>query len=293
MSTTPPRPVGSIKAIGLVVNSEREGAVHFAENFSQWLEGRGVSVCATQSVTHNSEQADEAYHCLVDDSDMVIVLGGDGSLLGASRRAAPAGKPILGIHWGGMGFLNECHPESAHKAIDRILEGDYFLDSRLMLLAELWRDGKLCFHCPALNDVAVTRDTLSRILRLEVSVGDETAAAYKGDGIIISTPTGSTAHSLSAGGPVLDPRVDAFVITPICPHSFNGRAIVVPAAERIRVYHSTPLANVVLTVDGQIGAAMLPTDRLEISRAPWPAQFVRFRKDRFYHTLRDKLNWKI
>ena len=265
----------------------------FAEDLSQWLEQQGIRVSATRSVSELSEEEDEAFDGLVRESDLIVVLGGDGSLLGASRRAAPLEKSILGIHWGTLGFLNECDPAGARDAFARIFDGDYFVEERLMLRAQIWRSGVCCCSCLALNDVAVTRNSLSRILQVEVQIGEETAASYRGDGVIIATPTGSTAHALSAGGPVLDPRVDALSITPICPHSLGGRAVVVPAWERLRIRHHTPHADVSITLDGQIGMPMQATDLVEVTRAPWKARFIRFGHNQFYPTLRDKLHWKL
>jgi NAD+ kinase len=280
-------------AIGLIVNTERPGAITFAQEFGEWLKTLGLVVCATCRAAEVSEQATDLIDCLRTESDLMIVLGGDGSILGAARLAAPHGIPILGVHWGGMGFLNECQPADARPAVERILAGDYFIEERLMLQAELWREGEVCCRRPALNDVTVTRDTLSRILRLDLEIGDQTAASYRGDGIVISTPTGSTGHSLSAGGPVLDPRVEALVATPICPHSLSGRAVVVPTSERIRIRHFSPLANVTVTVDGQIGVSMREGDILEVGIAPWRARFIRFGSYPFYKNLRDKLNWRL
>jgi NAD+ kinase len=284
---------GAIRTIGLVVNSERDGAIELALDLAEWMRAQGIGVSATRSLTPVPAETEEAFQSLVDKSDLIVVMGGDGSLLGASRRAGPAGKPILGIHYGGMGFLNECRPENAREAITRVLRGDYTIDERMMLRAELWHDGASSGRKTALNDVAVTRETLSRILRLEVQIADETVATYQGDGILVSTPTGSTGHALSAGGPVMDPRVDALSITPICAHSVNARPVIVPATERVRIRHFSPLARVIVTIDGQEGMPMHEGDCLEVTRAPWSARLVRLGYTRFYHHLRDRLHWQI
>ena len=283
-------PIGTV---GLVVNAEREGAVKFAEELGEWLRLQGLNVCASRNITRFSEEADARFDNLIANSDLVVVLGGDGSMLGTSRRAAPAGRPMLGIHWGGMGFLNECTADQAREALTRVLDGDYHLEERMMLLAQVRRDGHVCSRCSALNDVAVTRQTLSRILRLTLAIGEVPVATYRGDGVVVSTPTGSTGHSLSAGGPVVDPRVDAIAVTPICPHSLNGRSILAPGNERLLLRHSSPLANVLITLDGQVGMSMMETDCLEIGRAPWPARLVRLGYNQFYRAMRDKLHWEI
>ncbi|HET6385138.1 MAG TPA: NAD(+)/NADH kinase [Armatimonadota bacterium] len=291
MPTTPTAP--SIRSVGLVFNAERSGSESFTETLSIWLRDQGLAVYTARNIAAYNPENPDPFDRLISESDLVVVLGGDGSLLGAARRAAPAGKPILGIHWGGLGFLNECQPDQAQSAIERTLRGDYLIEERFLLLAELRRNDVCCSHCPALNDVAVTRDTLSRILSVEVSLGDEPAASFQGDGIVIATPTGSTGHSLSAGGPILDPRVDVLAVTPICPHALGGRTLVVPASERLTIRHSSPLANVVVTLDGQVGMPMDAGDILEVTRAPWRARFVRFGTRRFYPVLRDKMHWRL
>ena len=293
MQSEPTAPPDVVRSVGLVVNAERAGAVVFANEFSDWLRDRGLQVCVTRNVTEASNESDGVFARLASESDLVVVLGGDGSVLGAARRAAPGGKLILGVHWGGMGFLSECHPDDARDAIERVLRGEYYVEERRMLLAEVWRgEEKLC-NRPALNDVAVTRETLSRILRLEVTIEGEVAASYQGDGLLVSTATGSTGHSLSAGGPVLDPCADVFAVTPICPHSLNGRAIIIPTTKRVSIRHFSPLARVIATIDGQVGTAMESSDRLEVSRAPWPARLVRLGPAQFYQNLSDKLHWKL
>ncbi|HVH30805.1 MAG TPA: NAD(+)/NADH kinase [bacterium] len=222
-------------------------------------------------------------------ADMVIALGGDGTILRAAGLAARAGVPILGVNLGGFGFLAELSTADLPSALPDLVAERYELDERMMLQAEadhIDSDALL-----ALNDVVVTAQGVARVLRLRVLVNGEHLASYPADGVIVATPTGSTAYSLSAGGPILHPKVDAVVITPISPHTFNARSVVVDRNDTVDVELTVPSQNATVTVDGRVGLPMGETWRVRVRRARQTTRFIRLRSSSFYSILRTKLAW--
>jgi NAD+ kinase len=227
---------------------------------------------------------------LVPRADLLIAFGGDGTILRAARLAAPDGVPILGVNLGGFGFLAEVAPEELSVALADLVAGRFELDERMMLAATV-DAGEGAPTLLALNDVVVTESGVARVLRLRVLVNGEHLASYAADGVIVATPTGSTAYSLSAGGPILDPRVDALVITPICPHTFNARSVVVNRNDVVDVELAAPSADATVSVDGRVGAQLGQTGRIRVHRAKQTTRFVRLRQTSFYGILRTKLAW--
>jgi NAD+ kinase len=222
-------------------------------------------------------------------ADLVIAFGGDGTILRAARVAARAGVPILGVNLGGFGFLAEISTADLPAALPDLVAGRYELDERMMLQAEVERvDARTLL---ALNDVVVTKSGVARVLRLRVAVNGEHLASYPADGVIVATPTGSTAYSLSAGGPILHPKVDALVITPICPHTFNARSVVVDRNDMVEIELTVPSEDATITVDGRVDLPMGETRRVRVRRAHQTTRFVRLRSSSFYSILRTKLAW--
>ncbi len=222
-------------------------------------------------------------------TDMVIAFGGDGTILRAAGLAARAGVPILGVNLGGFGFLAELSTADLPSALPDLVAGRYELDERMMLQAEADRiDANALL---ALNDVVVTTRGVARVLRLRVLVNGEHLASYPADGVIVATPTGSTAYSLSAGGPILHPKVDAVVITPISPHTFNARSVVVDRNDTVDVELTVPSQDATVTVDGRMGLPMGETWRVRVRRARQTTRFIRLRTSSFYSILRTKLSW--
>lgn len=222
-------------------------------------------------------------------TDIVIAFGGDGTILRAAGLAARAGVPILGVNLGGFGFLAELSTADLPSALPDLVAGRYELDERMMLQAEadhIDPDALL-----ALNDVVVTTRGVARVLRLRVLVNGEHLASYPADGVIVATPTGSTAYSLSAGGPILHPKVDAVVITPISPHTFNARSVVVDRNDTVDVELTVPSQDATVTVDGRVGLSMGETWRVRVRRARQTTRFIRLRSSSFYSILRTKLAW--
>ena len=221
--------------------------------------------------------------------EVAIVLGGDGTLLQAAKRLAPLGIAIVGINLGHLGFLTELEPEEVESDLPDLLTGTRVLDQRNMLRAEILRDGEVAQRFLALNDVVVSKGPFSRLIRVEVGLRGKPAFVWPADGIVLSTPTGSTAYALSAGGPVLSPDVRALSITPICPHSFYARTVAVDPAEEVRVRIVTPPADAFVTVDGQHGAQLNPGDVVVTRLATEQAVLWRRPGWNFYDVLRRKL----
>ena len=220
---------------------------------------------------------------------MAVVLGGDGTLLAAARTLAPQDVPLLGVNFGRFGFLSQVEPHDLFSEIPRFLRGDFVLDRRLMLEVTVFRGENPVFKALCLNEVCVLKELLSRMAVLSIFAGESLVETYFADGVIVATPTGSTAYSLSAGGPILHPAVDALVVTPVCPHSLGSRAIVTPAGAVLRVQSREHDQKMHLSVDGQISFGMEPEDRAIIKSYEKPALLVRNEGWSFYEVLRRKL----
>ena len=283
--------------VGLHVNAEKlradAGVARLAAEAIALLSERGVSIIV------NQDSAEQLGHpaCGVPEGDLgrrssvVVVFGGDGTILRAARSAAPHGIPILGVNLGGFGFLAEVSGPELEPALHRILEGDFELDQRMMLRACVEREGRLVQEFLALNDIVVTKSGYARLLKLRMLVNAEHLATHLADGWIVATPTGSTAYSLSAGGPIVHPAVDAIVLTPICPHSLNARAVVVSGGDTVAIQVEPTGAPPILTVDGQEGYPLQPGDAVQVGRSPHRARLVRLGGGGFYNLLRAKLTW--
>jgi NAD+ kinase len=223
-------------------------------------------------------------------ADLCLVLGGDGTLLYAARRVGLRGTPILGINLGSLGFLT-AHPVSEARAVvEAFLQGDLVPDRRFMLEAELWRDGRLITRHTVLNDAVLAKGALARIMGLRLAIGSQDAGPIKADGLIVATPTGSTAYSLSAGGPILHPCLEAFVIAPICPHTLTLRPTVVPADIPITITLDDA-EDAHLTLDGQIGHRLLPGDRVRLQMAKATITLLQRKDLDFFGLLQQKLHW--
>lgn len=239
----------------------------------------------------------EAYTVAQDDiasSDMIFALGGDGCILRAVRMAAEHGTPILGVRVGGLGFLSEVDWQDIDKAIKAILDGDHSIERRMLLRATVERDGKAIWFNYGLNDVVVLRDSFSQVQMFEVCINGEPLMVEFADGIIVATPTGSTAYSLSAGGPIVTPDAEVFVITPICAHSLYARPVVTSSSSELSIKVVTAKAmptNVAVVIDGQLMLKLLKEDVVHVKASEHRANLVRLRKFGFLERLRQKLKW--
>ena len=279
--------------IGLVAKPDAAEAQRVVLKLLDWFAARGLTVVLekeTAGLVPSAAAAAVRKSDLPGQCDFIIVLGGDGTLLSMARAVGDLGVPLLGINLGGLGFLTATTVEEAVAAVDAYLGGRMAIDERMMLAARVVRRGQSVGEYAALNDVVITKSAMSRIINLEVSVQGEYATAYRADGLIISTPTGSTAYCLSAGGPILFPTMDAVVIVPIASHSLTNRPIVLPGHQRIDVTLKTD-QDVMLTIDGQIGVNLNEHDTVQVEQAASRIRLVRFPRTDFFSVLRTKLKW--
>jgi NAD+ kinase len=226
------------------------------------------------------------------DMSFAIVLGGDGTLLSAFRQVAPSQIPLLAVNTGHLGFLTEILLNELPKALELLVAGKYDVEERTLLHVQIIRDETVLWEALSLNEMVLHREPLTSMCHFEVEVGKHPRVDIPADGLIVSTPTGSTAYSLSAGGPVITPGVPVLILVPICPHSLASRAIVFANTEPITIYPATP-HRLVLTADGNAGCYVLPDDRVCIRKAPYLARFVRLRSPEFFDLLREKLGWGL
>lgn len=228
------------------------------------------------------------------DEDMVfaIVLGGDGTVLSACRQLAPSKIPLLTVNTGHMGFLTETYVNQLPQAIDSLLAGEYEIEERSMLAVRVFRNDALLWEALCLNEMVLHREPLTSMCHFEIQIGKHAPVDIAADGIIISTPTGSTAYSLSAGGPVVTPEVPVLQLAPICPHSLASRALVFSDREVVNVFPATP-NQMVMVVDGNGGCYILPEDRINITKSKYRARFIRLKSPEFFRVLREKLGWGL
>ncbi|MBK3331780.1 NAD(+)/NADH kinase [Persephonella atlantica] len=225
-------------------------------------------------------------------SDLLIVVGGDGSLLIATRRVAKFKLPVLGINLGRLGFLTELNADEAFEKLEDILSKPLCISRRMMLRASLIRNGKKILEADVLNDVVVNKAILARIVDVAVYQGDTYITTYNGDGIIIATPNGSTAYALSAGGPIVYPMMEIFLVVPICPHTLTDRPLILPPFEPITIELVAEEKDAWLTLDGQEGTQLQYGDKIIVRQSPHYAYLVRAPNKNYFDILRDKLDWK-
>lgn len=226
------------------------------------------------------------------DVKFAIVLGGDGTVLSAFRQLAPCGIPALTVNTGHLGFLTEIYSNNLPEAIEQLMEGDYRLEERTMLSVQLFREDVLLWEALCLNEMVIHREPLTSMCHFEIQIGKHAAVDIAADGVIISTPTGSTAYSLSAGGPVVTPDVPVLQLAPICPHSLASRALVFSDREPVTIFPATP-NPMIMVVDGNGGCYVLPEDRVRVMRSPYQAKFIRLKDPEFFRILREKLGWGL
>jgi NAD+ kinase len=224
-------------------------------------------------------------------ADLCVVVGGDGTLLAAARSLGGRPCPILGVNLGGLGFMTETGPEESADVLEDVLAGRYSIGRRMTLDAALVRGRRVVASQAVLNDVVIAKSALARMIELEVAIDGAEVTRYRADGLIVATPTGSTAYSLSAGGPIIHPEMTALLISPICPHTLTLRPLVVPATAAIEVTLATPDSEVYLTLDGQVGHPLRGGDRVRVRRGAQPVLMVRSRRRSYYEVLRRKLRW--
>lgn len=279
-----------VKRFGLMPHTGKGKALEVARQTLQHLETAGARVVLEPDAARAVGRADLSLTTdQWGDLDAVVVLGGDGALLRAARMMTRCTTPMLAVNVGHLGFLTELDHEQLFEALPRLIAGEFTVETRMMLSARLFRQSGVVAEVVALNDVVITRGTFARIIRIETKVNDELVFDYSGDGMIVATPTGSTGYSLSAGGPIVNPLVDSIILTPICPHALAARSVVVRADEEVSVRVTASHADMMMTIDGQVGYGVSSGDLIHLGRAPQPVRLVRFGPDRFYRELRERL----
>jgi NAD+ kinase len=282
----------SIDSVGLIVNRSKWRALQFAQEVIAYLTERDVAVKIDREsavlIGRDDLACDEKDLCRV---GLVITLGGDGTILQASHIASPFGIPILGVHMGRFGFIAEAHPDDLIANLDPLLEGKFETEGRMMVHGDVIRGGSVVFTGFGLNDVVVSKGASARMLRIETKFGDEHLATYPADGVIVATPTGSTAYSLSAGGPLVDPTIQALLVVPICPHTLAARPIVVPAGTVITFDIETDGGDVLCIADSYQVFALSDGDTVRVSRSANVTRLVKIGHSSFYRKVRDRLLW--
>ena len=286
----------AIRTIGIISKPRKKELVAILPGLLGWLRERGIQAILDQetvsSLNSGAVSAPVVSRSkLPGESDLILVLGGDGTLLAAARNTQSFDVPILAVNVGSLGFLTAVTVGELYDSLELVLKGEHQVDCRKMLQINVLRaDEKLgTFH--ALNDVVLNKGAISRILDFESYVDGRFVTQFKADGVIVATPTGSTAYSLAAGGPIVYPSVDAFLVTPICPHTLTHRPLVVPDRSRIEIVLKSEEESVFLTVDGQMGLSLHNEDRIACELSPHRINLVRPPNKNFFEVLRSKLRW--
>ncbi|MGF1512564.1 MAG: NAD(+) kinase [Elainellaceae cyanobacterium] len=289
---------------GIIYNDIKPAACRIAKELDGKLSASGWDVCLATGLgglLGYSAPDRPICHTPVDklappgfdaNMDFAIVLGGDGTVLSSFRQVAPVGIPILAVNTGHMGFLTETYVNQLFQVIDALLAGDYRIESRSMLMVQVIRGDTAVWEVLSLNEMALHREPMTCMCHFEIKIGHHAPVDIAADGVIISTPTGSTAYGLSAGGPVITPDVPVLQLAPICPHSLASRALVFSDAEPVAIHPATP-DRLAMVVDGNAGCYVLTNDTVRVQRSPYPAKFIRLRSPEFFHVLREKLGWGL
>ena len=280
-----------MKTIGLIVNMKKQNAVMLIEKIIDLIEKQNCSAVMPETIA--AALGLPKYGWPPQDlakTDCLVVLGGDGTLLVSARKAAPSGIPVLGVNMGNLGFLTEVDVPDLTEALEKLIRGEYVIEERMMLDAGVYRNGTLVWQSLALNDTVISKGAFARLIYLETLVDEEYVTTYPADGLIVATPTGSTAYSLSAGGPLVPPNLELMLVTPICPHLLWARPLVIGAESRVKVNILSELDEIMLTLDGQYGFKLQKKDSVVLSRSPHRAKFIRLKPSRFFYLLREKLS---
>lgn len=281
-----------MKKIGIIAKNipRAHGAVR---KLSNWLSARGKKVLLDDRTASDLGVAGVAAKDLPPLVDMIIVLGGDGTLLSAARLVADSKKnvPIFGVNLGSLGFMAEVSLDELYANLEKALAGKLHAEERMMLTAGIIRRGKKVSEYNVLNDAVIGKGAIARMVSLEVSVGDDYLTSIRADGLILATPTGSTAYSLSAGGPIIHPALQCFVVTPICPHTLSNRPIAIPDSAVVRVKLVSRSEGVSLSLDGQVVSPLRLNDIVEVKKAKYRVRLIKHPTKNYYEILRTKLKW--
>jgi NAD+ kinase len=269
-----------------IFTKQSEEAKEFSKELKVWLESKNIQSNIFENLSDLEKEEN------LKGTDLLVVVGGDGSLLITARRVAKFQIPIIGINLGRLGFLTEMNKDDTFKELETILSKPLCISKRMMLRVSLFREGNKILEADVLNDVVINKAILARIVDVLVYVGDRYITTYNGDGIIVSTPNGSTAYALSAGGPIVYPMMEVFVLVPICPHTLTDRPIILPTLEPITIKMVSKEKDAWLTLDGQEGTQIFYGDEIVVKQSPYYAHIVRTPYKNYFDILREKLNWK-
>lgn len=290
--------------VGIIFNDMKPAALQAAQVWQEKLTAQGYEVHTTTGMGgllgYSGPERPMCHTpvkslvppCFDEEMVFALVLGGDGTVLSAFRQVAPVGIPLLTVNTGHMGFLTEAYLNQLPHAMELVLNGEYRVEERSMMVVKVRHEDELIWEALCLNEMVLHREPMTSMCHFEVAVGYHAPVDIAADGVIISTPTGSTAYSLSAGGPVITPGVPVMQLIPICPHSLASRGLVFPDSEPVTIT-SANADRLVMVVDGNAGCYVMPEDWIETTRSPYPAKFIRLRSPEFFKVLREKLGWGL
>ena len=273
-----------------MANLDKKNVEIIVRDIRQWFIDRGINVLLQDGISGFGHDVTRLpLPAMVKEIECLLVFGGDGTILSSARLVADCGVPVLGINLGRLGFLSEIDVPDIQHALERILNKEYHIEERMMIEAAVLRDGKEIERSMGLNDAVITKGAFARLIFLKTSVNGEHVSTYPTDGLIVSAPTGSTAYSLSAGGPVVTPKLDLMIVTPICPHALWARPIVISSDCQVEVELLSDKGEVMLTIDGQHGLSLIKNDIVKIGKAPYKVRFIRLQTQNFFSVLNQKL----
>jgi len=282
-----------LDSVGLIVNYKKEKTRETACRIIDWLNSKKLKVCIEGN--KGKEIGMEELNCptekFLKNVDLIISLGGDGTLLRAARLAATKDIPVFGVNLGGLGFLTQVGIDGLEKSLEKLYQGKYFLDERMMLNCTVKRREEEIKKFTALNDVVIGKGAFARIICLTTYVNNDYVITYSADGLVVSTSTGSTAYSLSAGGPIVNPNINSIILTPICPHTLSARPLIVGENDQVKIKLESSEEKVMVTIDGQEGFVLKPKDEVIIKKSDRKAHLITFKEKSFYAILREKLRW--
>lgn len=282
----------SIKRVGLWPNLSKEGAFKYTEESIAWFLEKGIGICLPLEVAHRVRGHLELgipHKKFVREVDLVIIFGGDGTFLDAASKLAPYSIPLLGVNLGQLGFLTEVDKSDLFSSFAHLLAGSYTIEDRILLHASYYRNKEVFKEDLALNEVVISKGAFTRIIYIKIYINEEELFSYPADGVIIATPTGSTAYSLSAGGPIVSPSLRSLIITPICPHSLQSRSVVVDAGESISVQFETDHGEILSAIDGHKFYHLQPEDEVQVVAAEKRIRLIRLPGYTFYRVLKSRM----
>lgn len=280
-----------MRHVAIIYKRMRPEAARLARQVKEWFEKRNIEVFLQENIDNSGVSCVYRKIDIPNAVEAVVVIGGDGTFLSVARFIERKPIPIIGINFGGLGFLTEISADSCFTELERVLSGEFDIEERLILRVSVRREGKEIFNHRVLNDAVINKGALARIIDLHATIDGHFLTRYHGDGLIICTPTGSTAYNISAGGPIIFPTAKAIILTPICPFTLTNRPIVLPADVTVTIEIGEPATDVTLTCDGQIGCLIQDPDRVVVTAAATPLRIIKAPGVDHFEILRSKLKW--